>query len=40
MVEFINFNDIEENSIEESPTSKTAASTCVKINDIPIEKDD
>ncbi|CAD8087517.1 unnamed protein product [Paramecium primaurelia] len=40
MVEFISFNDIQENSFEESPISKNIASTRDKIDDIAVEKDD
>lgn len=42
MVEFISFNDIEDNSnsFEESQISKNVASTCDKIDDVVVEKDD
>ncbi|CAD8092385.1 unnamed protein product [Paramecium sonneborni] len=40
MIEFINFNDIEENSNQESPISKNIASTNDKIDDIEVDKDD
>lgn len=40
MFEYISFNDIEQNSNEESPTLKDTKTTCSKIEDIEIEKDD
>lgn len=40
MLEFISFNDIEENSFEESQITKNVASTCDKIDDISVEKED